>query len=717
MRRIIDRVSQVPMLVATVLSALPAALLWGVEWGETPFQWAWLPSIGQSVVVAVVVATVVPMVVGVASDLLHGRAGVDILAIMALVSTLLVGQYWASWAVALMVWSGDAIERYANGRATSNLTALVAAAPRQAHVVMLRGVGASARGRGADGWRSAGNDGSAGDAPSARGSKAGSGVGSGTGSGAGSGTAAHFHTIPVDEVAVGDVVLVLPGETVPVDGSLLSVSATLDLSSINGESVPREVFAGARVLSGAVNGSTAITVKATRVSADSQYQRILAMVADAQESRAPAVRIADRLALPFTAVSLLIAGVAWAVSGTPLRFVQVLVLATPCPLLIAAPVAFVAGTGRLAKAGVLVKSQDALETLSRVDHVFFDKTGTLTSTVPRVVGVDMVPGTSRPRRLSGEWDSDRILELAGVVETYSVHILAKGIVRAGAEAAGRRPGRSRRPVVVGVREDAGNGVQADVDGVRVRVGRLGFVSDQDADGVGGIHGWRPLKPDEMVAYVSCDGVLTARVVMRDLPRVNSRSTLDALRGMGMDLTMVTGDRAESARVIADEVGIDDVRADLLPQDKVAVVSGGGAGRSRSRTATMMVGDGVNDAPVLAAADVGMAMTDGTATAAADSAQAVIMNDDIASVHRALSIARRTMRVMLQAVVGGLLLALFGMVAAAFDLIPVVAGAFLQEGIDVVSILWALTVLIDVPLALPGSDGGKASAVHRPSPLP
>lgn len=705
MHRIIDRVSQVPMLVVTVLSALPVALLWGVEWGETPFQWAWLPSIGQSVVVAVVVATVVPMVVGMASDLLHGRAGVDILAIMALVSTLLVGQYWASWAVALMVWSGDAIERYANGRATSNLTALVAAAPRQAHVVMLRGVGASARGRGADGWRSAGNDGSAGDAPSARGSKA------------GSGTDAHFHTIPVDEVAVGDVVLVLPGETVPVDGSLLSASATLDLSSINGESVPREVFAGARVLSGAVNGSTAITVKATRVSADSQYQRIVAMVADAQESRAPAVRIADRLAVPFTAVSLLIAGVAWAVSGTPLRFAQVLVLATPCPLLIAAPVAFVAGTGRLAKAGVLVKSQDTLETLSRVGHVFFDKTGTLTSTVPRVVGVDMVPGTSRPRRLSGEWDSDRILELAGVVETYSVHILAKGIVRAGAEAAGRRPGRSRRPVVVGVREDAGNGVQADVDGVRVRVGRLGFVSDQDADGVGGIHGWRPLKPDEMVAYVSCDGVLTARIVMRDLPRVNSRSTLDALRGMGMDLTMVTGDRAESARVIADEVGIDDVRADLLPQDKVAVVSGGGAGRYRSRTATMMVGDGVNDAPVLAAADVGMAMTDGTATAAADSAQVVIMNDDIASVYRALSIARRTMRVMLQAVVGGLLLALFGMVAAAFDLIPVVAGAFLQQFIDVVSILWALTVLIDVPLALPGSDGGKASAVHRPSPLP
>ncbi|WP_300766602.1 heavy metal translocating P-type ATPase [uncultured Bifidobacterium sp.] len=699
MRRIVDRVSQVPMLAVTVISVFPIALLWGVRWGWTPFQRTWLPSIGQSVVVAVVVATVVPMVVDVASDLLHGKAGVDVLAIMALVSTLLVGQYWASWAVALMVWSGDAIERYANGRATSSLNALVSAAPRQAHVVTLRGVGSSGRARDVDGWRSTGDSISRGGLSSTQSPQPDSGIDD------------HFRTVPVDEVGVGDVVLVLPGEIVPVDGSLLSVSAILDLSSINGESVPREVFAGARVLSGAVNGATAITVKATRVSADSQYQRILAMVADAQESRAPAVRIADSLAVPFTVASLLIAGVAWALSGTPLRFAQVLVLATPCPLLIAAPVAFVAGTGRLARAGILVKSQDALEALAHVGHVFFDKTGTLTSTVPQVVGVDMVPGSVRPQGLSGEWDADRILELAGVVETYSVHILAKGMARAGSEASGRRRGNHRRPVVTGVREDAGNGIQADVDSVQVRVGRSGFVSDQDAGGVKDVHGWRPLEPDEMVAYVSCDGALAARVVMRDLPRANSRSTLDALRGMGVDLTMVTGDRAESARVIADEVGIDDVRADLLPQDKVAVVSGGGAGRSRSRTATMMVGDGVNDAPVLAAADVGMAMTDGTATAAADSAPAVIMNDDIASVYRALSIARRTTRVMLQAVVGGLLLALLGMVAAAFDLIPVVVGAFLQEGIDVVSILWALTALVDVPHPTSVVDDGDVLVPH------
>ena len=530
--------------------------------------------------------------------------------------------------------------------------------------------------------------------------------------------AAHrFDTVPVEQVKLGDVLMVLPGETVPVDGELLSGSATLDLSNINGEPVPREVFAGARVMSGAVNGSTALTMRATQVAADSQYQRILELVASAQESRPAVVKTADRLAVPFTVLSLVIAGVAWAVSGVPTRFAQVLVLATPCPLLIAAPVAYIAGTGRLAAAGVLIKAQDVLENLGRVTQVFFDKTGTLTVKQPQVVRVEMLPGAAT--RLN----EDHVLMMAGAVESYSVHILSKGIAKAGAEAlAGLRqrfedgqrlcpepeaswPGHGREyPVVKNINEDAGKGVSGEVNGHAVRVGRLSFAAAGE-DGFLAVGEAVPsrseddlrtrfglLQPDEMASYVSVDGQLIARIVLRDVPRANAKAVLAKLHELGVtELAMLTGDKRASANIIASEVGIDEVHAELFPEDKVAAVR---AATGAGKTVTMMVGDGVNDAPVLAVADIGVAMTDGTSTAASESAQVVIMNDNIAAVPRAIAIARRTKRVMLQAVIAGLVLATIGMIAAAFNLIPVVVGAFLQEAIDVVSILWALTALID-----------------------
>ena len=537
--------------------------------------------------------------------------------------------------------------------------------------------------------------------------------------------------MPVEQVRLGDVLMVLPGETVPVDGELLSGSATLDLSNINGEPVPREVFAGARVMSGAVNGSSALTMRATQVAADSQYQRILELVASAQESRPAVVKTADRLAVPFTVLSLVIAGVAWAVSGVPTRFAQVLVLATPCPLLIAAPVAYIAGTGRLAAAGVLIKAQDVLENLGRVTQVFFDKTGTLTVKQPQVVRVEMLPGAA------AQLDGDHVLMMAGVVESYSVHILSKGIAKAGTEAMARlrrqsendgRPcpesdavwfgvGREH-PVVKDINEEAGKGVSGEVNGHVVRVGRLsfaaagkdGFLTAGKADPTGPRHDLRPgteaaggteediltrfglLQPDEMASYVSIDGQLIARIVLRDVPRANASTALAELHALGVaKLAMLTGDKRASADIIANEVGIDEVHAELFPEDKVAAVK---SAAEDGNAVTMMVGDGVNDAPVLAVADIGVAMTDGTSTAASESAQVVIMTDDIAAVPRAIAIARRTKRVMLQAVIVGLALAVIGMIAAAFDLIPVVVGAFLQEAIDVVSILWALTALID-----------------------
>lgn len=872
MRRIIDicwrLCKQVPLLPITILAAIPLALLgeWK-PWGEAAWD-SWIsqvgvdglsafnPGVGQWIVIALVAYTIVVTVHGMIDDLRHGHVGVDLLAVVAIASTVAVQEYWAAWAVVLMISSGEAIEEFAQSKAESNLTALIDAAPRTAHVVVLPGMRGHVHASGsehtadvtADGFRtvrvsdSGETDNQDGEkhayvSESPESDKNGGEVrlhmsDSGESDNQGDKTRAfasespetdtkgasqtydaageHFETVPVDQVQLGDVILVLPGETVPVDGELLSGVATLDLSNINGEPVPREVYAGARVMSGAVNGSTTLTMRATQLAQDSQYQKILELVSSAQESRPAVVKTADMLAVPFTVLSLAIAGLAWAISGLPLRFAQVLVLATPCPLLIAAPVAYVAGTGRLAKAGILIKAQDVLENLGRVSHIFFDKTGTLTVKQPQVVRVE------KPFETSSPFNEDHILMMASVVEGYSVHILSKGIATAGRKAmddlyaryaAGQRlcverdlPGHGRDyPVVKNIVEESGKGISGEVNGHQVRVGRFAYVtadesgftpvlhmpdatyhvsdsaeSDKreaqnalrmsdspetdiqraktrvylsdspESDTMGVRNGvpddaqpaaapstsvsvatqsaarkpetanslFAPLAPDEMAAYVAIDGRLAARIVLRDVPRKNAKRSLARLHELGIkELSMLTGDKAASARIIANEVGIDDVQSELFPEDKVAAVKSATeskhqklslwnrikqrvTGESKNRQITMMVGDGVNDAPVLAVADIGMAMTDGTSTAASESAQVVIMNDDIASVPRAIAIARRTKKVMLQAVLIGLGLAIIGMIAAAFNLIPVVVGAFMQEAIDVVSILWALTVLFD-----------------------
>lgn len=770
MRRTISICKEVPLLPIAIIAAIPLALLgswrpWeaaGVSLTFGPFN----PGVGQWIVIALVVYTIVVTVIGMIDDLRHGHVGVDLLAVIAIASTVAVQEYWAAWAVVLMISSGEAIEEFAQSKAESNLTALVDAAPRTAHVVTLPGVRGHVHTTGGEhaadvtegGFRKVAGAGDSGVGGSAAYVSV-SGESDKPGTKPYDAAGEHFETVPVDQVKLGDVILVLPGETVPVDGELLSGVATLDLSNINGEPVPREVYAGARVLSGAVNGSTALTMRATQLAQDSQYQKILELVSSAQESRPTVVKTADVLAVPFTILSLAIAGIAWAVAGTPLRFAQVLVLATPCPLLIAAPVAYVAGTGRLAKAGILIKAQDVLENLGRVSHIFFDKTGTLTVKQPQVVCVE------KPFENSSPYDENHILMMAGVVEGYSVHILSKGIAAAGQKAMqelyaryenGQRlcaerdlPGHGRDyPVVKNIEEQSGKGVSGEVNGHAVRVGRFAYVTADEAGfthvlGAGAAAGtaagavadsavgdsaagtaagdskkpevnslFAPLEPDEMAAYVAIDGKLAARIVLRDVPRENAKSSLEKLHRLGVKkLSMLTGDKEASARIIAGEVGIDDVQSELFPEGKVAAVKNATedahqnqpawdkvvqrvVGESMTRQVTMMVGDGVNDAPVLAVADIGMAMTDGTSTAASESAQVVIMNDDIASVPRAIAIARRTKKVMLQAVLVGLGLAIIGMVAAAFNLIPVVVGAFMQEAIDVVSILWALTALLD-----------------------
>ena len=516
----------VPMLPVTVLAAIPVALLWNARpWKH--FFWSVNPSIGQWIVIAMVVYTAFDSLKGMIEDIRKGYVGVDVLVIVAILSTIAVREYWAGWAIVLMVYSGETIEEYAQDKAKGNLTSLMEAAPVIAHVVNLPGIGSNAGHINGSGRQ---NTGDSGFRP----------VGEGEIQRIQS-SSSHFETVPVDKVRMGDVLVVLPGETVPVDGELLSDSATLDLSNINGEPVPREVFAGARVLSGAVNGSSTLTMRATQLARDSQYQRILGLVSSAQSSRATVVRVADLLAVPFTVVAFLIAGFAWICSGVPMRFAQVLVIATPCPLLIAAPVAYIAGTGRLAKSGILIKTQEVLETLGRVSHIFFDKTGTLTVKKPQVVRVD-IRGGSHTNGMTGDdgLDEDVILLSAGVLETYSVHILAQGIVNAGQDAvtrlaeryadSGRRlPGSDwdghdiEHPVVKGVSEDSGKGLSGMVNGRMIRVGRYAYVTE-------GEHGvptnpadvfTTPLAADEMATFVSINGRLAARIVMKDIPRANA----------------------------------------------------------------------------------------------------------------------------------------------------------------------------------------------------
>lgn len=722
-------------------------------------------TIGQSIITCLVLYTCVKSLLSMIDDLMHGTLGIDLLAFVALLATLCIGEFWASYLIVVMVFTGEAIEDFAQDAAQKNLSLLVNASPQTAHLMTLPGIvcGESCEQcalldhshfrkvsdesslealqehkdfTSCESCKKCHNNSK--ECPILQDVKSSSQL-------------QRYKTVPVEDLKIGNVIVVLPGETVPVDGELLSGSAVLDTSAINGESLPREVFAGAQVLSGCVNGGVVLIMRVTKLSQNSQYQKIMKLVESARSSKAAVVRFADMLSVPFTVLSFVIAGVAWAASGQALRFAQVLVLATPCPLLIAVPVAFMAGTGRLAKLGIVVKSQDVLEQLSRVTDVFFDKTGTLTVKQPQVVRVDLANHQDSENQENQENSGlqNRILMFAGVLETYSQHILAGGIAKAGSDlwqnthpsAVPQLPSVREYPVISGVKETAGQGICASVDGVNVRVGRKKYVLQASAgnsedesqatedkakranvENISKIESnFEELSADEMATYVSFDGKLVGRIVLKDVPRENAKSTIQKLKELGVrSISMLTGDGLQAAQTIAKSVGIEHVKANLLPEDKLECVkqhykntdsvnadnkySEGSTsllstdafdfsvGKTQKCSITMMVGDGVNDAPVLAAANIGVALTDGTDTAASECAQVVIMNNNIYAVANAVSVAKHTKRVMVQAVMLGIGLAVISMIAAAFGLIPAVLGAMMQEMIDVVSILWALTAL-------------------------
>lgn len=551
-------------------------------------------------------------------DILRGHYGLDVLAVVAMVATLAVGEYVASLIIVLMLSGGEALEVYAAGRARSELTALLDRAPSHARRIL-------------------GDEG--------------------------------FEDVQIADVEVDDLLLVRPSEVVPVDGILLEDEASLDESSLTGESLPVTRELGDGVLSGAVNGARAIRIRATATAADSQYQRILTLVADAEAAKAPTVRVADRFAVPFTAVSLLIGGIAWSLSGDPSRFAEVLVLATPCPLLIAAPVAFMGGMSRSARSGVIVKGGATLEALARARSVAFDKTGTLSHGEPTLLQVHLAP--QRPEDV----EEDELLRLAASAEQFSSHVLAGGVIRA---AAARGLALSSG---VDASELATQGVRAVVDGRPVRVGKLDFV--QEVDPTASLD---DLGPGQTAVAVSVDDRFTGSLVLRDLLRDNAAGTVRVLRAAGIkNVAMLTGDNEGTARSLAQAAGIGQVYADLLPEDKVRLIGG-------LPGPVVMVGDGVNDAPVLAAADVGIAMGARGSTAASESADVVILRDDIGKVVQALDIGRDTYRVALTSIWIGVGLSVGLMLVAAFGHIPAVWGALTQEVVDLVVIVYALRAL-------------------------
>lgn len=567
--------------------------------------------------------------VGMIRQLIRGHAGLDVLAVTAITAAVLVGEPWAALVVVLMLTGGAALEDYAESRSKRELTALLRKAPQYATRIV----------------------GSVPDQP----------------------TESATEDIPVDDVNVGDLLLVRPGALVPVDAVLVSELAVFDESSLTGESLPVERAAGEKVSSGAVNGSFAITMRAAAIASESEYQQIVRLVEQAANSKAKVVRLADRYAIPFTLFALVVAGIAWVISGDPVRFAEVLVVATPCPLLIAAPVAFLGGMSRAARFGLIVKGGSTLEQLSRARSAAFDKTGTITSGTPELVRVNPAAG----------FTEEQLLQFAASAEVYSSHVLADSVV-----SAARKRGLT---LLDGAQaeEIATNGVAATLRGstpsgetVLVRVGKPTWVRSYAPELT-----IAELASGELAIYVSAGESFAGSIVMRDQVRDEAEHAIRELERLGIDrMLMVTGDVAATAEPIAHQLGIREVHAECRPADKVRIV------RDVQPRPLIMVGDGLNDAPVLAAADIGFAMGARGATAASESADIVNRFDTLAALPQAVRIGKDTVRVALQSIWLGIIISVALMLVAAFGFLPALAGAWLQEVVDLVAILGALRAI-------------------------
>lgn len=572
----------------------------------------------EAIWIAATIPTVMTLAVQIVRDLIHRHMGVDIIAVVAMLGALLLDQSLAACVIAMMYATGIALEDLATGRAERELSALAQRIPRTAHRLQKT----------------------------------------------------QITDIPVSAVNIGDTIIVRNGEIVSLDGILTSSTATLDESALTGEPIPVDHKPGEMIISGTLNAGPVFEMQVTTTLATSTHERIVALARVAQESRSPMVRLADRYGLLLLPLTLAVSGFTWWLSGDSTRALSVLVVATPCPLIIAIPVAFVTGISRAARRGILVKSSSALETLARATVIIFDKTGTLTQGGAHVSLI-------APREM---WTETAVLRTTASLEQSSNHAVAKAIVhhaqQRGLELA----------LPANVHEQQGSGLQGLVEGKKVQAGSLRYVF-----GEGKTPSWvqtieqQAAWQSALTVFVKVDDQAVGVIFLSDQIRLETPRTLHALRTAGISrITMLTGDRADTAKTVASALDIDEVLAERLPQDKLDAVR-----QERAKGVSVMVGDGINDAPALSMADVAIAMGSQTSTIASETADIVILTNRLDRVAEAVFIAKRTRDVARQSAYIGMSLSLIAMAFAAAGLIPVIVGAVLQEGIDAASIANAL----------------------------
>ena len=565
------------------------------------------------ILIICVVINLIPLLWSMVQDLREGTYGVDILAATAIVTSVLLKEYWAGIIIILMLTSGESLEDYAEKRAKTELTALLKRAPVMAHII---------RGR-------------------------------------------KIIDVKIGVVKSGDKLIIKPGEVVPVDSIILEGTSSFDESSLTGESLPVTKKIGDQLLSGSINMEGALTVKAIHSADDSQYQQIIKLVKSAAASKAPFVRLTDKYSIPFTIVSFVIAGVAWSVSGQPIRFLEVIVVATPCPLLLSAPIALISGMSRAAKHGIIIKTGSAMERLAAIRTLAFDKTGTLTKGKPEVDKIIAFDG----------FTSNEVLGLVAALERSSNHVLAQAITTKATE--------EKLKIIKAkkVKELTGLGLAANIANKDILVGKYGLMEEYSVE--------FPKKFDQnsiqqTSAYLAVNGKLAGLITFKDEVRGDSMKTLDNLRLLGINnFLMVTGDNASTALSVANQFSITQVVYNAMPADKIAAID------SITIRPVGFVGDGVNDAPVLAASDVGIALGARGSTAASESADVVIMTDSIAQVAEAVKIAKRTFFIAKQSILVGIGLSIILMLIFSTGYFKPVYGALIQELVDVVVIFNSL----------------------------
>ena len=536
-------------------------------------------------------------------DWKSGRYGVDILAVIAIVSTILINNYWAEWMILVMSTGGETLEDYATGQASKELRSLLNNTPRIANKLVN----------------------------------------------------GQITEVKVNELHIGDIVLIKPGQQVPVDGEIIKGTSSFDQSSLTGESVPLTKKPGDNLMSGSVNGDVAVQMKVTKEAKDSEYQSIVALVKSSQAQPAKFVKMADRYAVPFTIISLIIGGVAWAVSGDATRFAEVMVVASPCPLLIAAPVALVSGMSSMSAHHIIVKSGPTLEKLARAKTFAFDKTGTLTEN--QLVVDQVVPAEESVSK-------DELQGLAASVEQQSSHVIAGSLVKA--------TNKDLIKPVTDLKETTAQGVEGNVDGKHVKVGKLKFVAPDH----------EKIDVNSTAVFVSIDNQFAGYITLMDEMRPETPDTIAKLKRQGaQDIMMLTGDHKAVAERVGNKAGITDIRADLLPSEKIKAIKG----VPKNLRPVVMTGDGVNDAPSLTAADVGIAMGAKGATAASESADAVIMVNDLSKINDAVAISKHTMKVANVDVLTAIGVVIIIELIAFTGVIPAFWGAILQEVVDMITI--------------------------------